>query len=521
MVTDLLFNLFKIFAVFFIVYAMWVLKKYVYGPWKIRQHYIQYKNVKCTKKYIPMLGDITLMIENEQNGKGWYNHWIEEVIEDPEIDFRLLQVTNVSILEFCSLRALDEAEKLIPFKIDRHTHEFDPIGKLMAGSFVVSKSSEGWEQRRKFIMKQIGLNNCSQYTKLMYDEFDKALKEVKVGQEIDMTDFFSKIAFGIFSIIFFGSKIKEKMQNCLYIDPYTGKEEVIPYDEFFFRVARSALKAFADPKGKFLSFLADRELIEPYKTSARNCRHIIQLLKEYFNSHLEEDSICNQMYRSGDFSAEVCVMDSMLMLFAGYENTSRLVSATLYNLKFRPEIMKKLKEAMVKSKLDRPEELNKDELKDAIYNCDYLTYVMKETLRFDNPLAESVNYDAEDDFELFGVKIPKGQRLSLNIYYPHFNPKEWHKPLEFMPERFDPSSEYFAKPGTNEARHPKSLNAFSYGLRNCAGQILAKYEFKVMLSRFLLKADYITTGSFAKNKERKFCFIEAATLSGKITKVDL
>lgn len=353
----------------------------------------------------------------------------------------------------------------------------------------------------------------------MYKEVDDALNAVKLNEDISLTDFLSKIAFGIFSVIFFGSKIKEKIKDCSYDDPWTGETVVIPIDEFFFRTGRACLKAYGEPKGKFLSFLADRELIEPHKSIAKNCRTLVSMLEDYFDNHLEEDSICNLMYKNGNFSKKVCVADSILMLFGGYENTSRSITSALYNLKHRPELADKLKEELIKANLDKVEQFSIGDLKDALYNCDYLTYVMKECLRFDNPLSSSVSYEAMDEVEIRGVKILKGQRINLNIYYPHFNPKEWHKPLEFIPERFNPDSEYFTKPGTKEARHPKALTPFMFGPRNCAGQTLAKLEYKVILSRLLLKTEYELTGSFAQNQNRKFQFVEAACLTGRFTKV--
>ena len=73
----------------------------------------------------------------------------------------------------------------------------------------------------------------------------------------------------------------------------------------------------------------------------------------------------------------------------------------------------------------------------------------------------------------------------MSPIYSHYNPEEWFNPTEFIPERFDPESVYFNKPNSKEIRDVKSFIPFSYGIRNWAGQTLAKLEMKVILSRVL------------------------------------
>ena len=102
---------------------------------------------------------------------------------------------------------------------------------------------------------------------------------------------------------------------------------------------------------------------------------------------------------------------------------------------------------------------------------------------------------------------------------PHFNPKEWHSPTEFIPERFDPESEYFFRPNLDkkEARNPNSYIPFSFGIRNCAGQTLAKLEFKVILSRMLTTMNIKIDDDQLKNDCAKFNLVSQMRLYGKVT----
>lgn len=85
----------------------------------------------------------------------------------------------------------------------------------------------------------------------------------------------------------------------------------------------------------------------------------------------------------------------------------------------------------------------------------------------------SLGYKALRSFKLKGVLIPKGEILCFNILASHYSRDQWKDPMEFKPERFDPSSDYFTTPkGKN--RHPLSYIPFTFGSRTCPGRSLGK-----------------------------------------------
>lgn len=109
----------------------------------------------------------------------------------------------------------------------------------------------------------------------------------------------------------------------------------------------------------------------------------------------------------------------------------------------------------------------------------------------------------------------------LNCAYAQYSPLIWHEPRSFIPERFDPESKYFSMPstdGSKKMRHPKSFSPFTFGMRNCAGQTLAKLKAKVILSRILQKIDYEIDDRFIKNTFIKFDMMSPEVLNGKILK---
>ena len=80
-----------------------------------------------------------------------------------------------------------------------------------------------------------------------------------------------------------------------------------------------------------------------------------------------------------------------------------------------------------------------------------------------------------------GVVIPKGITVLVGLTFLQNNPEIWFEPEAFRPERFDPKSDLFKTPdGKN--RHPLTWIPFSFGMRNCPGQILALLEMRVFIA---------------------------------------
>jgi cytochrome P450 len=73
---------------------------------------------------------------------------------------------------------------------------------------------------------------------------------------------------------------------------------------------------------------------------------------------------------------------------------------------------------------------------------------------------------------------------------PHFNPEQYKDPLAFIPERYDPESEYFCRQNCNKSRDVNSWLPFSRGTRTCPGQTLAFLELRLLISYFLSKFEY-------------------------------
>ena len=258
-----------------------------------------------------------------------------------------------------------------------------------------------------------------------------------------------------------------------YVSPLDGTTKILSMKDFFLKYSKDEFDAYVSPKGRLFPFLVYYNLVEPYKTNLRNNRVIYKAIEEFLRKSKDDQSVYKQILNLNQFSEEEILSDMMIMLFGGYDTTSHLISSVLYQLHKHPNILEKLHENLKSHGVLSLDPNEESKLKDIFEDCDYLNYVIKEGLRFDPPSPHTLPYFVKEDITICGVPISKGSIMRSYILFPHFNKDLWINPTEFIPERFDPESKFYKQ------SNPKSFVPFSFGIRNCAGQTLAKIEAKV------------------------------------------
>ena len=389
----------------------------------------------------------------------------------------------------------------------------------MGGSLALNHSNEDWDERRKTIMKTIGINYSSKFIPLMIQTVDKWLVGVKKNESINISTEMQKITFNIMSIIMFGSDI-ENMEPVLYQSPLDGSRKHLSFEEFFFALSKDIFDTYLSVKGRLFPILIKLNLIEPYKSNLINKESFFKALGEFLSKSKDSDSVYRQVKDSGRFEQADIVVDMIGLLFAGFDTTSHGLCSMMYFLKKYPDTMNKLKQNLQEQGIYQVDASQGSKLKDLYENCDYLNMVVKEGHRIDPPTSSTLAYFAKEDVEICGVKFEKRSLLEINSLWIHYNSLEWQKPNEFIPERFDPESEYFKRPpiesSTKEVRDPKSFIPFGFGLRSCAGQTLARLESKVLLSRIITNVEYEIDKEQLENDYVRFALLSNFDLKGKI-----
>lgn len=164
------------------------------------------------------------------------------------------------------------------------------------------------------------------------------------------------------------------------------------------------------------------------------------------------------------------------MVFAGFETTSILMQWMWYALDARPDITDKLRSEIIRHAPCTGMPSSSTLSYDAINKMDYLSMVIKETMRRYPPFWITSREPVEDDY--FGdYKVKSGTTIILPQIIMHHHPRWWNEPNAFIPERFLPE---------NEARIAEGAYfPFSHGPRKCSGYKLAEMEAKIIFSKLL------------------------------------
>ena len=353
---------------------------------------------------------------------------------------------------------------------------------------------------------------------MMIDVVDDWIRKTPIGEQLNLTNEMNKIVFRIITKILFGRDI-DKMENWAFVSSKDNTVSNLSFEESFFRYGREEKEGHFLIRGRVIDLLREKSLIEPYKTNNRNKHEIDRKLKNFLKFSKDDQSVYKQLVSKNQFTEDKIYNDMMLLLFAGFESTSHAIASSIYFLHKNKRVMDKLMDELKWNGIANLNQSdNEESLKQHFEECDYLNYVTKETLRIDPPSFASLMYYAKENIKICGVSIEKGTNIYAQMMLSGINAEEWKEPLEFIPERFDPDSEYFFKPNSSKKEHrdPRIYIPFSLGIRNCPGQSLAKLELRVILSRILTSIDLEIDKDQLSNNYAKFNMFSQMSLKGKI-----
>jgi len=175
---------------------------------------------------------------------------------------------------------------------------------------------------------------------------------------------------------------------------------------------------------------------------------------------------------NGDYlTREEIKVQALLMLFAGHETTTSMLTSFAMSLGQSPDILGKAKAEQ--EALEIEGDLTVEKLK----QMTYLDQILKEVERLYPPVAGGFR-GVVKPFTFKGYYVPKGWIVSYRIPSTHQDPEIFSDPQIFDPDRFSPE----------RAEHKKreySLVGFGGGPRFCLGYAFAQMEMKIFASLLL------------------------------------
>lgn len=158
---------------------------------------------------------------------------------------------------------------------------------------------------------------------------------------------------------------------------------------------------------------------------------------------------------------------AILLLFAGHETTTSMLTSSCYFLAKHPEILAKARAEQAQIDLSDPP------LIEEFRQMTYLDNFLKEVERITPPVAGGFR-GVIKPFEFNGYHVPAGWQVQYGILRTHYDEMIFKDPDQFTPERFEDAT-----------ISPFSLVGFGSGPRICIGKAFALLEMKLMLAYLL------------------------------------
>jgi cytochrome P450 len=170
------------------------------------------------------------------------------------------------------------------------------------------------------------------------------------------------------------------------------------------------------------------------------------------------------------FSDAELIDELLVLLWAGHDTITSLLTWTMYELLRDPEISARAYAEQMQIVGDGP--LMFDQLK----QMPLLDRVLREAERL-HPPAPGGFRGVVAPFAYGGYRIPAGWTAMYSIVWTHHMPELWHEPQRFDPDRFGPPRD--------EGKKPFHLIGFGGGPRVCVGLAFAQMQMRIIVSLLL------------------------------------
>ena len=173
----------------------------------------------------------------------------------------------------------------------------------------------------------------------------------------------------------------------------------------------------------------------------------------------------------GSLSLAEIKVQALLMLFAGHETTTSMLTSLVMSLAQHPAVCNRAQAEQDMLAAEGP--LNLDQLR----RMPYLEQVLKEVERLYPPVAGGFRRVIES-FEFNGYQVPKGWQALYRINATHRDRRCYSEAEQFDPDRFSPER-------AEHKQYEFSLVGFGGGPRICLGLAFAQMEMKLVAAYLL------------------------------------
>lgn len=337
---------------------------------------------------------------------------------------------------------------------------------------ILTSRGEFWKKQRRIIQPSFTHQNLRTMVATMEDEIRKSRDEILAatadGQQIDVFQEMLKISMRVIVATMFSEDMKE------------GHEEVS--EAIYFLNGYMARSIYAVlPMPTWVPTKDNREYQKCMKYLDGLVMNIIQRRKERKDpgTDLLGMLLSSTDPESGEKMSIAQVLDEALTIFiAGHETTAATLAWAYYMMNKDHRVRDKMLAVIDQCMPD----LDAPMTEESMHELEYLDFIFKETMRLYPPVAIFYR-NVEEDCELGGYSLKRGDSVYVSPYVLHKDPRYWTNPEKYEPERF----------GREGEGHSNSYVYFPFGggPRLCVGRHFALLEGRIALA-ILGKSLYFT-----------------------------
>ncbi|PWY67989.1 benzoate 4-monooxygenase cytochrome P450 [Aspergillus sclerotioniger CBS 115572] len=289
----------------------------------------------------------------------------------------------------------------------------------------------------------------------------------------NMVDWFTFIAYDLIRDLSFGERF-----HCLdqaEYDPFVRSIRAISKELTF-------IQMFA-----YYGLLRVRQLFMPKAIAGARAQNMQRVI-ETVNRRVARDTnrkdflhyILAAMETEKGMSAAEMNVNAFSFSIAGSESSATALSAFTYYILTHAEVYKRLV-VEIRGAFSTYEQIEFS----ALTRLPYLNAVLQETLRIYPPVAVTLPRVVPANGAIIdGQFVPAGVTVGVNHFACYHDPRNFHRPMDFLPDRWLPECQ-----DTFKDDHRNSFQPFSFGPRNCLGKNLAWAEMRLIAAKLLFWFD--------------------------------
>ncbi|MBD2337824.1 cytochrome P450 [Calothrix sp. FACHB-156] len=329
--------------------------------------------------------------------------------------------------------------------------------KILLGESLFLQDGEEHRKNRRLMMPALHGPALANYVATMEEITSGYLKKWQNKQEFTWLSEFKQLTFDIASQLLLGT---------------SSSAESVRLSQLFTNLTNGlfSINPLPLPLTTFGRALAARNQV---------LEHLIQVIRQR-QQNPTKDAI-SLLIQSKDedgnsMSEREMIAQAVLLLFAGHETTTSMLTWLCAELALHPEVKERAREEQLQ--LATKGALSLEQLG----QMPYLEQVLLEVERLHPPVAGGFR-GVIKDFEFNGFHVPAGWQLLYSIAVTHSLEKVYPQPELFDPDRFSPQRQ-------ENKQYPFSLIGFGGGPRICIGIAFAKMEMKIIAAHLLRSYDW-------------------------------